>query len=143
MACRRIDHLDLRVRDLGVADAFYARFLPEVGFPIRRDEPGHALQFEARSDHPRPEFVALIEDPAHTPNASRIAFWAESRAEVDRLGAILAQAGAKNLEGPMACPEYSPDYYAVFFEDPSGNRLEVCCRVAENRAAAQVVGPPA
>jgi catechol 2,3-dioxygenase-like lactoylglutathione lyase family enzyme len=131
MACRRLDHLDLRVRDLGAAEAFYAHFLPEVGFPIRRDEPGHALQFEARSGHPPPEFVALIEDPAHRPNASRIAFWAESRAEVDRLGSILEHAGAKNLEGPMACPEYSPEYYAVFFEDPSGNRLEVCCRVAD------------
>jgi hypothetical protein len=26
------------------------------------------------------------------------------------------------------CPEYSPSYYAVFFEAPSGNCLEVCHR---------------
>jgi catechol 2,3-dioxygenase-like lactoylglutathione lyase family enzyme len=24
--------------------------------------------------------------------------------------------------------DYSPGYYAVFFEDPDGNKLEVCCR---------------
>jgi hypothetical protein len=26
------------------------------------------------------------------------------------------------------CAEYSPGYYAVFFEDPDGNKLEICCR---------------
>jgi hypothetical protein len=109
-----------------------------MGFPIRCDEPGHALRFDAQTGHPRPEFVALIEDRVHAPNASRIAFWAESRAEVDRLGSVLRQAGTKDLEGPMACPEYSPDYYAVFFEDPSGNRLEVWCRIGENRTADQI-----
>jgi catechol 2,3-dioxygenase-like lactoylglutathione lyase family enzyme len=129
MARRLFDHLDLRVRDLHAADAFYSRFLPEVGFPVRREAPDHALSFDAQSDGPKPEFVALIEDGAHTPNASRIAFWAETKAEVDRIGSVLRKAGAKNLEGPMVCPEYSPGYYAVFFEDPSGNRLEVCCRL--------------
>jgi hypothetical protein len=28
----------------------------------------------------------------------------------------------------MFCPEYSPTYYGLFFEDPSGNCLEVCSR---------------
>jgi len=35
------------------------------------------------------------------------------------------------VEGPMFNPEYEPGYYAIFFEDPCGNRLEVCCRVAK------------
>ena len=29
------------------------------------------------------------------------------------------------VEGPRLWPEYSPDYYAVFFNDPDGIRLEV------------------
>jgi predicted enzyme related to lactoylglutathione lyase len=32
------------------------------------------------------------------------------------------------LSGPKEYPEYGPGYYAVFFEDPSGNRLEVMHR---------------
>ena len=40
--------------------------------------------------------------------------------------------GAKNIEGPEFCPEYSPTYYTVYFEDPCGNRLEVCCRTAKS-----------
>ncbi|HEX7861141.1 MAG TPA: VOC family protein [Verrucomicrobiae bacterium] len=68
----------------------------------------------------------MTESPAHVPNESRIAFWAESKAEVDRLGEILRRAGARNIEGPI---DYEAGYYAVFFEDPSGNRLEICHRV--------------
>jgi hypothetical protein len=29
------------------------------------------------------------------------------------------------VEGPCLWPEYSPDYYAVFFKDPDGIRLEI------------------
>lgn len=26
------------------------------------------------------------------------------------------------------CEDYTPHYYAVFFEDPDGNKLEICYR---------------
>ena len=32
------------------------------------------------------------------------------------------------IEGPLFNPEYNETYYAVFFDDPSGNRLEVVHR---------------
>jgi hypothetical protein len=38
------------------------------------------------------------------------------------------QAGVKNLEGPEICVDYSPGYYAFFFEVPDGNKLEICYR---------------
>jgi hypothetical protein len=47
---------------------------------------------------------------------------------VDEVGRAIASVGARNVEGPMLCPEYTEDYYAIFFEDPSGNRLEVVHR---------------
>ena len=53
------------------------------------------------------------------------AFWAESAAVVDRVAEVAARVGARNIEGPM---DYESGYYAVFFEDPCGNRLEVCHR---------------
>ena len=37
-----------------------------------------------------------------------------------------AMAGPKVVEGPGY--DEGPGYYAVFFEDPSGNRLEICHR---------------
>ena len=74
------------------------------------------------------EFVGVTESPQHVVNECRIAFWAESRREVERLAAMAIQAGARNVEGPLY---EEADYYAVFFEDPSGNRLEICCRERE------------
>ena len=82
------------------------------------------LQFEA-AHADITEFFGVTESPGHVPNENRIAFWAESASEIDRLAEVARQAGARNIEGPM---QYERGYYAVFFEDPCGNRLEVCYR---------------
>lgn len=41
---------------------------------------------------------------------------------------LVRKIGGKNLEGPEVCRAYSRGYYACFFEDPDGNKLEICCR---------------
>lgn len=129
MSARLFDHLDFRVRNLREAEPFYAIVLPALGFPVRGTMP-HGIYFEARRDHPKPEFIGLIEDPAHIAHRTCIAFWADTKDAVDAFAKLLPVAGAKNVEGPFFCPEYSPTYYAVYFEDPCGNRLELCCRTA-------------
>jgi hypothetical protein len=70
------------------------------------------------------QFFAITEDKNHTPNRNCIAFFVESRERVDQIADIAREAGTRNIEGPCECPEYNATYYAVFFEDPSGNRLE-------------------
>ena len=126
---RLFDHIDLRVRDLKEADAFYSALLPALGFPERSADETFVC-FDADEPHPKTPFIALIEDRAHQPNATRLAFWKDTREEVEALRPLLHRIGARHIEGPEFCPEYSPEYFAVFFEDPSGNRLEVCCRMA-------------
>lgn len=121
---RRYDHIDLRADCLAQVAGFYELLLPALGFQRRVDVEGW-LQFEA-SDGEITEFFGITESPGHVANENRIAFWAESNAEVDRLAEIARLAGAKNMEGPMA---YEDGYRAVFFEDPCGNRLEICHRV--------------
>ena len=120
-------HVDLRVNDLRQAWDFYAKILPAIG-----SETGHEGQvysgFDADGKAPERAWFGFTEDEDHRPNANRIAFWAESRQRVDEIGALLRDAGARSVSGPKDCPEYSPSYYAVFFEDPFGNRLEVCYR---------------
>jgi predicted lactoylglutathione lyase len=74
------------------------------------------------------EFFGFTEDPNHRPNDTRIAFWAETREQVDRVAQVVRETGGRNPEGPQIWPEYSPGYYAFFFEDPDGNKLEICCR---------------
>jgi hypothetical protein len=130
MKSRLFDHIDLRVTNLAAADAFYGVVLPAVGF-AERHVGVDWIAYNSSRDHSKPEFVSLIEDAEHVPNKTRIAFWCDTREEVDQVAAVLPRAKARNVEGPMFNPEYSADYYAVFFEDPCGNRLEVCCRVAK------------
>ena len=120
------DHIDLRVRNREVAQKFYAQVLPAIGFRVNKsgEEWGH---FEAEGGK-AVEFFGFTEEADHQPNGNRIAFWADSRAAVDKVAEVVRKAGGKNLEGPELCVDYSPGYYAVFFEDPDGNKLEVCCR---------------
>ena len=127
MKPRYFDHIDLRVSNLARAREFYARILPALGFTCDRSDSDWATFYAA--GHDRPEaFFGFTEDAQHQPNGTRIAFWAESRAEVDRFAELAREAGARNLEGPELCTEYSPGYYAVFFEDADGNKLEICHR---------------
>jgi catechol 2,3-dioxygenase-like lactoylglutathione lyase family enzyme len=121
-------HIDLRVRDLSVATEFYREFLPAIGFTRWWGGEGEWRGSSALGAFPSKPFFGFTEDPSHQPNGTRIAFWVSSPAEVDRVAGVIQNAGARNIEGPFSNPEYDETYYAVFFEDPSGNRLEVVHR---------------
>src|SRR5882724_10655986 len=121
---RRFDHIDLRVPRLADVTPFYELLLPALGFTRKVSVEGW-LQFEA-AELGVTEFFGITESPSHVANENRIAFWAESKSDVDRVADVARRAGACNIEGPM---QYEPGYYAVFFEDPCGNRLEVCHRI--------------
>jgi len=127
---RRYDHIDLRVRSMAEARPFYQALLPALGF-TRQAEIENWLQFEAEGTGGATEFFGLTESSHHVPNESRIAFWADSTADVDRLAQLVVKAGARNVEGPGY--HEGPGYYAVFFEDPCGNRLEICNRTERAR----------
>jgi catechol 2,3-dioxygenase-like lactoylglutathione lyase family enzyme len=121
---RHFDHVDLRVPDLDAVRKFYGALLPRLGFTEDMNIPAW-LQYYSQGEGPT-EFFGVTQSPAHTPNENRIAFWASSEAEVNEIARLLADIGARNIEGPSH--EDCEDYYAVFFEDPAGNRLEVCYR---------------
>jgi catechol 2,3-dioxygenase-like lactoylglutathione lyase family enzyme len=122
---RLFDHIDLRVPDLAHVTDFYRALLPALGFKRDLTIP-EWLQYYAEGKGAT-EFFGVTESRTHVPNENRIAFWASSVTEVNDIARLLAKIGAKNIEGPGY--EGSTDYYAVFFEDPAGNRLEVCHRL--------------
>jgi catechol 2,3-dioxygenase-like lactoylglutathione lyase family enzyme len=122
----RFGHIDLRVRDVVAAVEFYDALLPALGFTERYH--GDTWKVWATTEPlPSTGYFAIVEERDHTANSNRIAFWVESAAEVDRVAEIASRAGAVELSGPKPMP-YGPGYYAAFFADPSGNRLEVYVR---------------
>jgi predicted enzyme related to lactoylglutathione lyase len=123
---RILDHIDLRVTNLEEVRAFYAALLPALGF-TKESSVEKWFSFETESLSEAGSFFGMTESPSHVPNETRIAFWAESTDEVDRLAEVVRRAGGLKIEGPGY--DEGPGYYAVFFEDPCGNRLEICHRI--------------
>ena len=118
-----LGHIDLRVPDLAVAEAFYEALLPALGFTERY--PGERWKVWATTDAlPWTAYFGITESKAHAPNENRIAFAVGSREDVERVADVARRAGALDLSGPKEMP-YGPDYYAVYFADPSGNRFEI------------------
>lgn len=126
MKTRYYDHIDLRVKDMEVAQRFYSQVLPALGFTEQGDN-GEWFSMHAPGEG-KPPFFGFTHDPNHQPNGNRISFWADTNEEVDRVAKIVRAAGGRVLEGPELCVDYTPNYYAFFFEDPDGNKLEICCR---------------
>jgi predicted lactoylglutathione lyase len=127
MKTRRLDHIDLRVKDFKRAMSFYGKLLPALGFTCDRSDREWGTFYAVGGGRPS-EFFGFTQDRHHQPNGTRISFWADNRQEVDRIAELVREIGGKNLEGPELCAEYSPGYYAFFFEDPDGNKLEICFR---------------
>lgn len=106
---------------------FYDVLMPAVGLHHKRAIGDHVLYYRKIGKIPA-ECVILFEEPAHRATETTLAFYAAMYSEVDDVADAMKTAGFADVEGPMRCPEYSETYYAAFFRDPSGNRLEIVCR---------------
>jgi catechol 2,3-dioxygenase-like lactoylglutathione lyase family enzyme len=121
------DHVDLRVSDFAKVRRLYNALLPAMGF-TRISEDDESVCYYAPADDRSMPFFCINADPDHRPNGSRVALYARGRNEVDRLAEVARVAGATAFEPPHLCTEYTPHYYATFFEDADGNKLEICYR---------------
>ena len=123
------DHLDLTVNDLDRSLPFYTRVLGELGF--RRVEDGQtgsaifangitSLAIRLPSPHQQGAQFDRYRVGLH-----HLAFRAASRGDVDLFHAWLVREGMQVLDPPAEYPEYGEAYYAVFFADPDGMKLEL------------------
>jgi glyoxylase I family protein len=128
-----INHLDLTVSDLAVSVPFYDALLGFLGLERRDPAAGGRPVWHATNERLRPFGIALCEAaPPHrgkrhdrfAPGLHHVAFHAASREDVDALHHRLPQIGAVILDPPADYPQYGPVYYAVFFADPDGLKLE-------------------
>jgi catechol 2,3-dioxygenase-like lactoylglutathione lyase family enzyme len=122
--------VDLVCRDVERSLAFYRAVLglgePAV-FGGERREAIHYLRFPAQGSGSLGLRQALEaqEFELYAPGLHHLAFAVESRADVDAIYAAAVAAGADVLHEPRVWPQYRSDYYATFFLDPDGFRIEV------------------
>jgi catechol 2,3-dioxygenase-like lactoylglutathione lyase family enzyme len=126
-----INHIDLTVVDPAASAPFYDAVLGYLGFEPVRLANDPALLWHSTTPGQRMFSIAL--KPArsgggahdrYSPGLHHLAFEASSRDDVDGLHTLLREIGARVLDAPAEYPEYAPDYYAVFFADPDGLKLE-------------------
>ncbi len=129
-------HVDLVCRDVEASIAFYLDVLGPLGlqapvtFPGERGETIHYLRFPGtnrgslglRAASGR-EADAPFE--LYAPGLHHLAMAVESRADVEVAHAGAVRTAATVLHAPRPFPMYHPDYYATFFLDPDGFRVEV------------------
>ena len=123
-----VHHVFLAVNDLARSRPFYVALMPRLGYPGVWDA-GGVIGFLS----PGGSFWLKQADPRYAGETfskdrvglCEVAFRAESRAQVDGLARDVTGFGGKILDPPREYPEYVPGYYAVFFADPDGIKLEL------------------
>jgi catechol 2,3-dioxygenase-like lactoylglutathione lyase family enzyme len=120
-----IDHMSIRVSDYQRSKDFYGRLFTFLGFEISDEYPdtigwtnGHTRFWIAEADEQGKRHKHRIGDIGW----HHYAFQLRSRKDVDELQTFLVNDLKATIVDPAA--EYYDDYYAVFFLDPDGLKLE-------------------
>ena len=132
-AAGSLNHLRLSVRDPAVSERFYDAVLSELGWvQIPREDGGRA--WERRDAESAAQWLILTpvadehrDAPPHAlgaPGFHHLALNAVDRDQVQRVHEVLLALDADVLDAPAEYDD-DPGYYAVFFRDPDGLKLEV------------------
>ena len=120
-----IDHLVLSVGNFARSKDFYRKVLGFLGFKLKHEYPdmagwsnGKTLFWIAAADAKGKKHKYRKGDIGF----HHYAFELSSRKDVDALGAFLVEHGLTVVDPPGEY--YEPSYYAVYFTDPDGMKLE-------------------
>ncbi|MDC0723717.1 VOC family protein [Nannocystis bainbridge] len=131
-----IHHVSITVNDYERSRAFYTRLFELLGGQVVMDVVGapHKHEgcrmmllaagafmlgvWEAAPEHRGRAF------DRYSVGLHHFAIAVESRAAIDEVHRRLVDAGVEILDAPAEYP-YAPGYYAVFFNDPDGIKLEL------------------
>lgn len=131
-----IDHIYITVSDLARSQAFYDTVMCEVlGFRSNSFEIGGDRHVQYYNRHfgyvLRPARSRAAHDP-YAPGLHHFCLRVESVDDVVAASKALRAAGIDASEAHLH-PGYAPDYWATFFTDPDGVRLEITNYRAERR----------
>ena len=128
---RVIDHVHLKVRDLGASRRFYDAALGALGLPPTEGGAEYLYVDEL--------FVSVAKPPKEPLTSGlHLAFQAADREAVHRFHTAVLAAGGRDNGAPGERP-YHPGYYGAFALDPDGNNIEAVFHGPNKRTAPSVV----
>ena len=116
-----IDHISIRVSDYEKSKAFYSKLFTFLGFEISDEYPGTIGWTNGTTRYWIAEAEGRKQYKIGDVGFHHYAFQLRNRRDVDDLQAWLEKEGVKIVD---PADEYYEDYYAVFFLDPDGLKLE-------------------
>jgi catechol 2,3-dioxygenase-like lactoylglutathione lyase family enzyme len=124
-----IDHIYLAVGDLRGSERFYDAVMQVLGFrkntePLAGEDHVHYYNRQFGFTL-RPAREGTPHHDSYAPGLHHFCFRVFDESSVDRAVDGLRAAGIE-VSDPRLYPEYAADYYAAFFSDPDGVRLEIC-----------------
>lgn len=127
MTLGSMNHLSLTVSHLEQSERFYDTVLGFMGYQKVEKTEELVLWWSKTAgaigiSPANPESPNKTHD-RYSPGLHHFAFNAESRAQVNELHQVLVNNNITILD-PPAEYQYSPGYYALFFADPDGIKLE-------------------
>lgn len=131
----RIDHLNIPVTDLPRSVAFYEPVLATLGITTLLAVPADAASGQKAMHglgQDRKPFLWLVEGGVALNGDTHIGLTADDRATVRRFYETALANGATPREAPGLHPEYHPDYFGGFVNDPDGINLEAVCHHPES-----------
>jgi glyoxylase I family protein len=125
-----VEHLDLTINDIARSAAFYDQVLGALGFR-KLETPAGDTDVRWGNAH-----LTIAIRPASSPHRGaefdryrvglhHLALRTRTRADVDEFHRFLLREKLAVLDAPAEYPQYGPNYYAVFFADPDGIKLEL------------------
>ncbi|MBL4575479.1 MAG: VOC family protein [Opitutaceae bacterium] len=131
-----INHIELRVASVDESEKFYDPLCEYLGY-----EKHHRMKASIlyRSKEGIGDLILVRTRKAghgksydkEAPGFAHLAWNAGSRQEVDSLYELLLKTNAVVLDAPCEMT-YSPGYYAVWFQDPDGMKLEYAFTPMQN-----------
>ena len=124
-----IEHIDVTVNDLARSTAFYDKVMPALGFKRLPDNDRNNIRWAnahmSFAIRPAQASERGVGHNRYRVGLHHLAFKAKSRAAIDEFHRFLIREQLPVLDAPAEYPQYGANYYAVFFADPDGMKLEL------------------
>jgi glyoxylase I family protein len=122
-----IDHIYLTVSDMTRSEKFYDVVMEIIGFRKNDFQIGTEKHIQYYNRHfgvvLRPARSTALHN-SYAPGLHHLCLRVEDEKDVHEAAKRFKEHGISVSE-PKCYPEYAPDYFAVFFSDPDGIRLEI------------------